>query len=287
MNTAHSLPKRQQGYSLIEVIFAIGIGLAITAAVWEAYSDQRVVSRTTNQGKTVVDLFEQLNWVYSNNISFQTQPLFDPLIAGQSNPPPGTSANALVSQPASMDQLVAANNGALPEGIQLNNGEYQNIWGGTWDVDVGSTDGGLTNDLLAVSINGVPGTECSLLIQQLAPSMYDTTVNNTLVGLTPARTNIDPGRQTVDFEQAFPLCNDDEPNTIVFRRLKEIQLSDLRRIKPLTGTLTNEERGETTANRHHRISYLSQFNRVQNALNARETAQINLIRTGEGRGGGQ
>ena len=64
-------------------------------------------------------------------------------------------------------------------------------------------------------------------------------------------------------------------NTMRFRKLKDIDLTELRRRKPVYGGLTPEERGDAPSDRY-RQDYLTHYNRIQAAMAARENAQLGL-----------
>lgn len=245
--------RKQAGFALAELIITLGIGVLITAGVWAAYSERRAIAKGTSQGMVAESLMDIADTQYAFNIGFVSDV--------------GTA------QPLSLDRLVAAAGGEVPRGIFEVGGAYQNTWGGAWVVQAESTDGGTTLDLVVVETTQVPPAECQVMVNQLAPFIYDTRVNGDLVRLEPAEGAPAGVRTTVDFN-ALALC--DEPaNTLRMRRLKALDLSTLRRIRPYPDGLTDEEQG-IGLNDRYRISFASQHARIEAALDAREQAQVAL-----------
>ncbi len=247
-----SLVRRQKGLALVELIITLGIGSLIALSVWVAYADRRVISNGTTQAFAVTDLMDLADRSYSSSIGFAI----------------GSGSTA---QPLSLDRLAVAANNELPSGVAVAGGSYVNNFGGPWSMAAESTNGGTTLDLVAVETSGIPRGECQVMLQQVAPFIYDTTVNGNLVGLERTAGNSElTTRNSLNFGQALPLCQ--ASNTMKFRRLKSIRLTDLRRVRPLPSTLTDEEQG-LNPSFSYQENYLFHYNRVQAALNARESAQ--------------
>ena len=133
-----------------------------------------------------------------------------------------------------------------------------------------STNGGSVLDLVTVETTNIPQDECVIILQQVSPFVYDTYVNGNLVGLERTEGNT-VARNSLNFTQALPLCQ--ASNTMRFRKLKELNLSALRKNQPFSGGLTPQERGDVAGDRHYQQAYLPNYNRIRDALAARETAQ--------------
>lgn len=247
-------PRRQKGLALVELIITLGIGSLIAIAVWAVYAERRVISTGTTQAFAVTDLMDAADRAYASSVGFATDE------GG--------------SQPISMDRLAAAIQNDLPAGVYVSGASYVNTFGGTWTVTAESTNGGTTLDLVRVQTTNVPRGQCQVMLQQVAPFIYDTRVNGSLVGLERTAGNSTlTTRNSLNFAQALPLCQ--ASNTMQFRRMKSMRLTDLRRIKPFPSALTDEERG-LSPSFSYRENYQFHYTRVQNALAAREAAQAAL-----------
>lgn len=253
---------RQSGYTLLELLMTMGIGVIIASSIWSAYASHKVITDADGQSSTVRALFKSADSAYALSIEF------------------ATTDTTGTRNPISLDQVVAATSGELPQGLSssVSGGvaTYSNLWGGAVSMTAESSDGGATLDLLKIETKGIPESQCRRMLENLSPFVYDTRVNGSLVKL-----DLDPGadvnhRTNLNFKQAYPLCV--ASNTMDFRRLKELNLSALRRIKPYTQTLTPEEQGLGPAcpSQDHCIydqAFLPNYTRLQAALAAREAAQ--------------
>lgn len=256
--------KKESGFTLVEMMLAIGIGMVILLAVWLKFAKFKEENEILLQSEAVQTLFVQGNSIYSDSIEF-------------SNDVTGSAT------PISLPKMVATTSLNLPDPIingMISGGGFTNIWGGDWLVYPESSDGGATQDIMVVEVSAVPQSACRMLLVQLAPQMYDTNVNNQLVPLA-ADVNADGDnsfvwRNSLSMESAFAVCNQRNRNTMKFRQLKELDLTSLRRIQPNPTSLTNEENGTIPANSRYRYNYLSQYNRVQSAMQSREDAQALL-----------
>lgn len=252
MNRRFSSRRPQKGYALAELILTLGIGTIIAASVWGVYAERRVANRATKHADAIQSLFHQSDKVYALSIEFVT-------VDGS-----GTEV------PLSLDRLAAATSADIPVEVQPSASGYVNYWGGTWNVGTASTNGGSVLDLVTVETTNIPQDECIIILQQVSPFVYDTYVNGNLVGLERTEGNT-VARNSLNFTQALPLCQDS--NTMRFRKLKELNLSALRKTQPFSGSLTPQERGDVAGDRHYQQAYLPNYNRVRDALAARETAQ--------------
>lgn len=248
------LRPRQAGYALIELILVLGIGTFMAGAVWSVYAERRTVMRAAAHAQAVLALLDSADQVYSLSIEFATEDAS------------GDKTSV------SLDSLAASASGELPAVVGTTESGYGNVWDGFWVVTAGSSDGGTTLDMMEVQLTQVPEAECRLILPQVSPFIYDTNVNGQLVSLENAPGNT-VARSTLNYAQALPLCA--KVNTMTFRRLKTLDLSNLRRMKPYAGPLTPEEQG-TAPSRHYRQAFLPHYTRIQNALADREAAQAAL-----------
>lgn len=245
--------RRSQGFTLVEILLVMGIGMLITIGVWRVFSERQVILRGTALEQAIESLFIAADDAYAASSEFVT-------------------INAAGTRvPAQITRLAAAIDGDMPAGVEPSGTGYVNRWGGAWTIATASSDGGGHLDLLAITVRSVPQGECKIVLANLAPHLYDTRVNGTLVHLELAPSATDNARTSVDFSQAMPLCRA-TPNTMVFRKLKDLKLPDLRRIWPYPDGLTNEEMGLAPSWRYQE-SYSEHAQRIENALAAREAAQ--------------
>lgn len=243
--------KSQKGYTLTELILTLGIGAIIASAVWRVYAERRVMDRASRHAEAIQGLFRAADRTYAQSIEYATV----------------DNAGAKVN--VSLDRLAAAMSGDVPKEVVPLASGYSNYWGGTWVVSTASTASGIA-DLAVVETTLVPQAECRVILQQVSPFVYDTYVNGRLVGLQMT-SGTTVARNSLNYAQALPLCS--ASNTMRFRKLKELELSELRQIQPFSGPLTPAERGDIPATRHYQQAYLPHYNRVRDALAARETAQ--------------
>lgn len=248
-----------KAFTLVEFMLALVISTIIVALVVSVAMDHDQDQRAEEAAYAVTALRQEAEAAYSNNMGFMTyngaQITGPTLFTYDKRFPRGV--------------INTAAPGALPTAAQITN-----YWGGTFTVSSDSSVatspgpcGGAArapNDLLKISLTQVPIKACVQMASILAPKSYDTTINGTLVGLDPAPDAAGPGRRNVRYEQAGPLCVD-AGNTLVFRSLKPLALNTLRGYPPTTN-LTPTEAACT----------LPEYNRVQNALTAREDAQSAL-----------
>lgn len=245
-------PRPQKGYALAELILTLGIGTIIAASVWSVFSERREADRATRHAEAINSLLFQADRAYALSIEFATEP---------------TPGNKL---PISLDRLVAAASADIPVQIESSPSGFVNYWGGTWSVNAESTNGGGVLDLVVLETTQVPRNECTIILQQVSPYVYDSYVNGRLVGLERTEGNT-VARNSLNYSQALPLCM--SSNTMRFRKLKDLNLSTLRKYQPFSGSLTAQERGDAPGDRHYQQAYLPNYNRVRAALSARETAQ--------------
>lgn len=245
-------PLRQSGFSLLELMLALGIGVLLMAAIYAGYNSRRSEAEISVMDADMDSLIYKANMAYAGSFQFATTG--------------GTTV------PVSAQRLNDAAGGLpsafIPDATSISG--YRHFWGAPAIIGAASTDGGVTLDLLTVQLNDIAPDECIDLVGRLAPRMYDTFVDGNLVGLTPARTAASQGRFNIRVEQVAPLCAQDQ-NDILFRFLKPLNYSMFRSL-PVTPTFTpgsTPQSDEQTAIQAH-------FTRVEAAMTARETAQVAL-----------
>ena len=241
---------RQSGFSLIELLLALGIGVLVMAAVYAAYDGRRTDAEVAVLDADLDALVQKADMAYASSGQYA-------VIAGSAVPVNAQRLNDVA--------------GGLPSAFipdaSMSSG-YRTFWGGQATVGAASTNGGVTLDLLTVTLAGIPSTACLDLVGRMAPRMYDTRVNGTLVGLTPARTSANQGRFSIRVEQAAPLCSGDS-NTVLFRHLKPLDYNAFR--SHPAGK--NFEPG-VDAQSDEATAIQANYTRVEAALAARETAQL-------------
>ena len=232
---------RQSGYSLVEVMLALGVGLLVMVAVYAGYTTKR-----TDAEVEILDAAVDIA-IYKASMAYASEPGYRLSNAG----------NRLIT-----NENLSEDTGGLPEGFvsTTNTTQYGNFWGGQSTISAESSNGTVF-DLLTLTFTNLPSRVCVDLVNRIAPRVYDTRVNNTLVGLTPARTREGLGRSSVKPGQMVPLCQQ-AANTIKFRHLKPFNFTVLRS-QPIGDTMTPAEAAAITPN----------YNRIEAALTARETAQ--------------
>ena len=245
---------RSRGYSLIELILTLGIGSIIAMAVWSVFGERQVLVRATKQAQAVHSIFYQADRAYASSIEFTV----------------GDGAGGVL--PLNLERLSVAARGDLPAELIGDPGDFTNEWGGRWTLSTGSATGAF-QDLAILETDQVPQSECRMMLQQVSPFIYDTYVNGSLVGLQLNEAD-SLYRNSLNFTQALPLCQGGN-NTLRFRKIKDINLTELRRRRPFYGDLTEEERGDAVSERYKQ-DYLTHFNRIQAAMTSRENAQLAL-----------
>lgn len=244
--------RKRQGYALIELIITLGIAAIIAVSVWQVYGERQMITRGTTTSLAVESLIFNADTAYASQIGFAT-------ISGAS------------STPINMPRLADAIDNDLPRGVDRAGATFINPFGGTWALGAAQTNPSGPMDLLTITITQVPRGECQVVLGNVAPFVYDTRVNGTLVHLQPLTPADAPLRNSVSLTQGMPLC--EAQNTMVFRHLKRLELPDLRRMYPYGREgLTDEERGLSPSWRYQE-SFLEHYNRLEAAASARETAQ--------------
>lgn len=254
-----SLPlrSRNKGFMLVELIMTLGIGAIIAVSVWAVYSERQVLTRGTETGLAVEQLIFQADASYTSSIEY-TQG----------------------GNPITMQALSFSMDNELPRGVEREGATYVNRFGGTWSLGTASSISTTLQDILVVTATDIPRSECQVIMSHVAPFVYETYVNGTLVHLHPMTPADGDSRNSVNLEQAMPLCQG-ASNTMVFHHLKDLKLPDLRRYHPYADDLTDEERGivPTPCDPPHCVpwryqeTYLDHYNRLHAAWDARESAQ--------------
>jgi hypothetical protein len=239
---------RYHGFALIELLLVLGVGVLIISLVWSTYASR-------NEDVKVVRTLDGLNRLVDiADSSYSTT-------AGYSRVVGATTQYATVAD-------LHASAKELPDSIlDLGAGAYSNLWGGTWTASVENSTG-TAADLLALTVTQLPSYACLQLVGFASPKMYDTTINGTLVGLSPARTTAVLGRSEIRVPTTVSLCAA-ATNTIKFRHFKPVDYTMLRN-HPFGQTLDpNPASVENTV-------YVPTYNRVEAAITAREAAQVAL-----------
>lgn len=243
----HMSRHRTRGFSLIELMLTMTIAIFITVAVYWGYSVMRDDQRVQETYSLVDLLVSDAVMASSSSSDFQVRDA-----AG--NPAPIDNAAILA---------IRSNESEYPGGTSFDGDIIYHPFDGTVELSTNSTDGGATQDLFRVDVNNVPTKACLRLLSKFAGGMYDMYVNNNLVGVGPEATEGAAGRNELRVDQAAPLCNEDSRVQVSFRKLKDINFSEMR-VKPLGNVLTAQEDANI------RPSY----ERYQDAMDDREAAQL-------------
>lgn len=239
---------RARGFALIELLLVLGVGVVMMIAVWATFAQRNQDLKVSQSFDTIEQLGLLADSAYSTSPGYWL------------NGPMGAEPVTLQKLQSVIDEL--------PETIiDQGGGNYTNPWAGAWTVGAANSVAG-TNDLLVMTMAGLPTQACITLVSRMAPRQYDTRVNGTLVGLTPARTTTANGRSAVRGGQLIPLCQQNQ-NTVIFRRMKPVDYTLLRDQPMNPNTLTTGTGSETER-------YLPVFQRVEQAMAAREAAQVAL-----------
>jgi prepilin-type N-terminal cleavage/methylation domain-containing protein len=200
---------KQSGFSLVEILMAVAIGVAVTGAVWASYNIQdrdAKVQQTISDVSTIVDA---ANAIYSNNQSYQTN----------------SSTNTAVLP--TIDSVVADAGGPLLPSLFGSGANTSNYWSGTWSLS--QVNAANANEI-KVDLTAVPDRECVDLVQGIAPKAYLVYVNGALVGMDPAPTTQSSGRSYARPSSAATNCQSTGTtgNTVSMRFLKPFNYSSFR-----------------------------------------------------------
>ncbi len=238
-------PLKKRGFALIELLLVLGIGVLFAAAAWLAYASRMEdfrVEQSFNAIDRIIDVSDQ---AYASS--------------------PGYWLNSMAgNQNISLDNIKSTLNDLPDAIIDQGGGSYTNSWGGTWTVGNANTSSG-DRDLLVITTTRIPASACTNFVALMAPRMYDTRVNNGLVALQPAATINSAGRNAIRPDKVIPLCAQAN-NTIVFRRLKPVDYTMLR----------DQPMNNKNLSARENTSYVPVFNRVEQAMRDRETAQLSI-----------
>lgn len=249
---------RRNGYTIIEFMLALALGIVIVA-VSVALGVQRSKDvQNQAMGQAVLRVKAMANAACAQSISYMDangNPVTLPFLYSLNDRLPIQIVNTAAA-------------GSTPTASQL-----KDIWGGSIILGVESTTNSATpacaagptgpaNDLLTITLNNVPSSACMQVIGIVAPHMYDTYVDGNLIKLDPPPSAGAPGRNAVDPVQAGPFCSSGSTHTLKFRALKPLNFANLRD-HPMTTHITASELA----------CVQPQYNRIQAALAARETAQ--------------
>ena len=239
--------KHQLGFTLLELLMTAVIGMLIAYTAFEFYH----VALVDQEVKETADL---INFT-SNTVNTAT----------------ATSGNydivnaAGTSNPISTADIITALGGDtsdFPIGVTVSGNTIYHPFGDLMNVSVDSSSPG-ADDILHLDFLNIPKDACAELLEKVAQTSYDMSVNGNLVGLTPPSSAAGPGRGDIRVYQAAPLCSANPTSTITIRILKEINFSQLR-VQPFAPVLNPKES----------LLIMPLYTRQQNALSAKETAQL-------------
>lgn len=235
--------KTTRGFALLELLMALGIGVLMMAAVWAVFGQREQDLRVQKAFDAIEQLVTVADTGYASSEGYWV-----------------TTASGV--QAITLQRLHALIV-ELPDSIIHQGGTtYTNPWGGNWTVGSASTASG-NRDLMVITLTDLPVQSCITLVSRMAPRMFDTRVNSSLVGLTPARTQNAAGRDRVRTDQLIGLCEDGD-NTVAFRRLKPVDYTMLR----------SQPMNPNTLSAWDTTHYLPAFQRIEQAMTAREAAQV-------------
>lgn len=231
----------QSGFTLVETLLALGLGILVMVAVYIGYATKRTDAEIEILDTAIDVVISKASMAYSSEPGYRLN----------------NGSNRLITS-----ENLAADVGGLPEGFVAtgNAAQYNNFWNGQANITAQSSNGSIY-DLLTITLTNLPTRVCVDLVNRVAPRVYDTRVNNSLVGLTPARNREGLGRNAVKPGQMVPLCQQNG-NTVQIRHLKPFNFTIIRS-QPIGQTMTAAEDAAITPN----------YNRIEAALTARETAQ--------------
>lgn len=237
--------RKQSGFTLLELMLAFAVGLMITVMVFVGYKSAKSDTDVRQQ----IDL---LRYVISVADSL-TMSRNDYLL-------PNGAGTTPLSASAITDLQSSENN--LPIGSSGSGGQ---LWGPVGQVQVSTTSStGAAQDLLTLTMTGVPTKSCIAIVGRMADGIYDIKVNDSLVKLSPAPDIASQGRSEADIGQATGLCAASDSSTVVLRKLKDINYSSFRH--DVFSTLSPAEAAAITP----------LYTRTEAALAAREAAQAAL-----------
>ena len=234
--------QHQRGFSIIELLMAITIGLLLIIGVYQVYRENLADTQAKQMADAVRVLLRDAEHVTATRQDFRIDD--------------SGSIRALT-----INDIMTFRSNELPPGLNMNGTNVRNSWGGL--VSMTSTNiGAFSHGLMRVRMAGVPSEVCLRVLSQLAGENYDMFVGADLVGLSPAADADGPGRNTLRFPQAAPLCASAATVTMDFRVLKDIKYTSLRRTPFDTMTAAETTRVNTW------------YAHSETALALRETAQL-------------
>lgn len=234
--------RAQKGFSLVELLLAVGIGTALLGMVWRYYTFQERETRVRQVVADVRVLVAAADKVYANNEGYQTP-----------------SATLIPQDPTFATIVTDAGNPRL-RSVLGTGATPPNYWGGTWSA---SLSGG--NNILELRLTQVPEQECIGILQALSPLVYLAYVDTALVGMEPAPTASSAGRSymrpaSLARECARPAAPGGE-NDIRIRFLKPFDYSSYRS-QPFTNPIPAADLARLT----------TAYNLYQTQMTFRETA---------------
>ena len=272
------LPQPSQGFTLLELLLAIGISLLIAVGVFRTYQSidrDTKIKQTTSLAET---LFRQANYITaqgsmvcptSTGLSCGTDP--DPSAPSKCatyTVPQAGAAEATLSTSLFLTSIggnTEAVSRLYPSGITVTDTEIYHSFDGNVQIQTESSVGS-ANDLVALRLEDIPSKACLSLLQRVAPlGLYDMWVSNSLVAMGPVPSTHAPGRNVVSVAKTRPLCNANSRVDITLRMIKPVDLTTMRRRDFGTALSDCEIK---------RIQPL--YDRQRAAMDARENAQSGL-----------
>lgn len=236
--------KFNTGFSVLELMLVMVIGVAVAALSWTVYRSARVEMKVNQQADLFRYLIKSADSITMTRNDYQI--------------PNGASATPITA--SAIINLTGTQN-MFPAG---SSGSGSTIYGPLGQVTISTaSSAGSANDLFVVSTAQVPQKECNGLVIKMAPGIYDIRVNNNLVKLTPEPVNGALGRSDAEPSQVANLCANNT-NTVMVRKLKSINYAAMR----------HDGFGSFTGNEQTVITPL--YNRTEAAMSAREAAQSAL-----------
>lgn len=240
----------QSGFSLLELMLALGIGALVMAVAFAAYDGRRNDAEVSLLDADVSSLVYKANMAYMGSGQYSLG-----------------NVTTLINATRLNDASGGLPSGSFIPDATMTSG-FRNVWGGQASISAVSSNASTTRDLLQISLANIPPKVCIDIVARIAPRMYDTRVDGTLVGLSPAKTAQSQGRYGIRVAQVAPLCAS-ATNTIVFRYLKPLNYSLFRSL-PVSKTFTPGK----TPQSDEATAIQANYTRIENAMTARETAQL-------------
>lgn len=273
----HAMPTlshRSQGFTLLELLLAIGISLLIAVGVFRTYQSIDRDTKINQTASLVETLFRQANYVTAQG----SMVCPSPPVSCPSDPGPSRCATYTVPQAGASEATLSTSlfltsiggstdavSRLYPSGITVTDTEIYHAFDDNVQIQTESSVGS-SNDLVALRLANIPSKACLSLLQRVAPlGLYDMWVSNSLVAMGPVPTADAPGRNIVSVAKTRPLCDASPRVDITLRMIKPVDISTMRR------------RDFGTALDDCEIKRIQPiYDRQRAAMDARESAQSGL-----------